>query len=99
MLKLITSTLAAFLLSAPAPDDVQQKHAEHPASVHSLLTFKALDLDGDGKITREEFMAAFDKIDRNHDGVITPDEMPGHEAHGAQDKQTKQTPDKNKRKH
>jgi Ca2+-binding EF-hand superfamily protein len=98
MLKLMTGTLAAFLLSSPAPDDAPEKQKEHPPTVHSILSFKALDLNGDGKITRDEFMSAFDKLDRNHDGVITADEMTGHEAHGGQEKQPKQHAEKNQRK-
>jgi Ca2+-binding EF-hand superfamily protein len=98
MLKLITGTLAAFLLGAPAPDDAPEKQKEHAATVHAILSFKALDLNGDGKITRDEFMSAFDKLDRNHDGVITADELPSHESHGAQDKQPKQHAEKDKRK-
>jgi transaldolase len=40
--------------------------------------FRAYDLDGDGFITREEWMgsdAVFDALDVNHDGKITPAEM------------------------
>ena len=41
-----------------------------------------MDADGDGKVTREEFMKGhevmFDRIDQNGDGVIDPDERAGH---------------------
>ncbi|WP_375380782.1 hypothetical protein [uncultured Sphingomonas sp.] len=38
------------------------------------------DANGDGIVTRAEYTAAvdarFDRMDRNHDGVLSPDEMP-----------------------
>jgi transaldolase len=40
--------------------------------------FQSYDLDGDGFITREEWMgsdAVFDALDRDRDGKITPAEM------------------------
>jgi transaldolase len=40
--------------------------------------FRTYDLDGDGFITREEWsgsLAVFDALDRNHDGLISPDEL------------------------
>ena len=98
MLKLLTGTFAAFLLSAPAVDP-QDKRKDHPAAAHSItLSFKALDLDGDGKVTKAEFMDAFEKLDRNHDGVISADEMSGHDSRGTQEKHKQQKPGKNKRK-
>jgi len=43
-----------------------------------------MDANGDGKVTREEFMkgheAMFDKIDQNGDGVIDPAERAAHMA-------------------
>uniref|UniRef100_A0ACD5H2L7 Uncharacterized protein n=1 Tax=Desertifilum tharense IPPAS B-1220 TaxID=1781255 RepID=A0ACD5H2L7_9CYAN len=40
--------------------------------------FLAYDLDGDGFITREEWLgsdAVFDALDEDHDGKISPEEM------------------------
>ena len=41
-------------------------------------TFKQVDRNGDGKITRDEFprhiARLFDQVDSNHDGVLTQDE-------------------------
>ncbi|MGA7932906.1 MAG: transaldolase [Kovacikia sp.] len=47
-------------------------------SMAATNIFQSYDLDGDGFITREEWMgtdAVFDAIDRDHDGKITPEEM------------------------
>ncbi len=44
--------------------------------------FQRLDTDGNGRLTMAEFAAPplklFDRLDRNHDGVITADEMKPH---------------------
>ncbi|WP_243713618.1 EF-hand domain-containing protein [Luteimonas terrae] len=40
-----------------------------------------MDTDGDGRVSLAEYQAwmsyAFDRMDRNGDGVLTPDELPG----------------------
>lgn len=40
-----------------------------------------MDTDGDGRVSLAEYQAwmryAFDQMDRNGDGVLTPDELPG----------------------
>jgi transaldolase len=48
------------------------------ASTATTEIFRSYDLDGDGFITREEWLgtdAVFDAIDRDQDGKITPEEM------------------------
>ncbi len=48
--------------------------------------FQAADTDGDGKVSREEFVAAqtaiFDRLDSDNDGVLTPDEFRNPDAPG-----------------
>jgi transaldolase len=56
------------------------RHLENNTKVNSAAgdIFYIYDLDGDGFITREEWMgtdAVFDALDENKDGKITPEEM------------------------
>jgi Ca2+-binding EF-hand superfamily protein len=43
--------------------------------------FRAMDSNGDGRISEAEYVSymsqGFYRLDRNHDGVLTPDELPG----------------------
>jgi hypothetical protein len=63
---------------------MQAKHGEH--GNHGAKALKSADANGDGKVSRDEFMAAaaarFDKMDGNKDGFLTPDEMKAAHHHG-----------------
>ena len=60
---------SAFAAETTAPTDIKTKHANY---------FKKKDTNGDGYISKEEWLArsseAFAKIDTNHDGKISADE-------------------------
>ena len=52
------------------------------AQVHASGDYLArMDRDGDGRVSLVEYQDwlsyAFDAMDRNHDGVLAPDELPG----------------------
>lgn len=55
-----------------------------PPPVRAGGMMARVDANGDGVITRDEYLAGvdqrFDRLDLNHDGVLTPDEQPvrGH---------------------
>lgn len=62
------------------PAHAFHRHGPHDHGPHDL---KALDANGDGQVTFEEFSAPlkarFDRLDTNHDGVLSGDELtPGH---------------------
>jgi Ca2+-binding EF-hand superfamily protein len=64
-------SLAEFLAGAPG-----LKAAQTPEQMLSIF-----DANHDGKISADEFrnvrMGAFNKVDTNHDGIITPQEIQG----------------------
>jgi Ca2+-binding EF-hand superfamily protein len=70
-LTLLPLAAAALLLAAPA-SHAEGKHAQR----QDLL--KAMDKNGDGKISKDEYLAVFAerfaKIDKNGDGYLTDDE-------------------------
>ena len=56
--------------------------APTPAQVTATAEYLArMDTDGDGRVSLEEYLAwmgyAFERMDRNGDGVLTADELPG----------------------
>ena len=77
-LQLVSATLAGVLVTVAAGGiaSASMGHARNGAGGQ----FGRADADGDGTITRAEWIAAatarFDKLDVNKDGKLTPDEMP-----------------------
>ncbi len=71
-------TKALESLEALLTDRLAQLEGKAVVSNAAEDIFRAYDLDGDGFITREEWMGAdavFDALDIDHDGKITPEEM------------------------
>lgn len=80
--KILMTVAAVALLSAPAL-------AEHPGGPeggppHKGKMFEAMDSNGDGMVSKDEFMAAhmqrFEKMDTNADGNVSKDEIEAHRA-------------------
>jgi len=73
-------TLMLSLATLTAIGDDREAYNRRAAAA-DMAAFKALDLNRDGKLTREEakadlrFVPRFDDIDTNRDGVITLDEL------------------------
>lgn len=71
-------TKALESLEALLADRLAQLDGNDVVSHAAEDIFRAYDLDGDGFITREEWLGAdavFDALDIDHDGKITPEEM------------------------
>jgi len=70
----VKSLVVLFLLSATSA----AAHAQVQATGDYL---SRMDIDGDGRISLAEYQDwmsyAFDAMDRNRDGTLTPDELPG----------------------
>lgn len=75
---LLAVLLAMASLSAAADDRADYNRR---AAARDMAAFHQLDLNGDGRLAREEvqgdldFGPRFDAIDINRDGIVTPEEM------------------------
>lgn len=92
-----SAIFAASVSSAAPADPASGPFAMAPVNGSQLMLaegkcgegrcgMKRMDANGDGKVTKEEFMqgheAMFDSMDTNGDGVIDGDERQGHRKHG-----------------
>jgi hypothetical protein len=85
MKKLFVALLVLALVGATCPlfAQAQEQQQQQPGAKKAGKRtpeerFKAMDKNGDGKITKDEWKgdaAQFDKADANHDSVITLDEF------------------------
>jgi Ca2+-binding EF-hand superfamily protein len=67
------AAVLALLLCLPAAAGMAQSTASG--------LFQAMDTNGDGRVSEAEYVAymsqGFYRLDRNHDDVLEPDELPG----------------------
>jgi hypothetical protein len=80
MYRLFTATVAAVLVVAAASMLMAQETKPRMDRMHSgMQMMKHMDADGNGEISREEFMQAhekmFDSMDENGDGTLDQEEQ------------------------
>lgn len=75
-MKPFSAGIAAFVLTSAGIALAQAAPTSPPPARGHMRA----DANGDGVVTRAEFLAQagarFDRMDANHDGKLTPDEMP-----------------------
>lgn len=78
---MILSMAAAAIMASPAAfaDHHKERGDMEGKKSHKAYMLKKMDADGDGMISKDEFMAAheekFNKMDADGDGFLTEDEM------------------------
>jgi arylformamidase len=70
MKTITTITLSTFLACLT----LSAQETQPPRGGGLAERFKKLDRDGDGKLTKDEIPRLFDQLDKNKDGVVTPEE-------------------------
>jgi hypothetical protein len=84
-----TSILLALSLALALPLHAGNKNAgaQNPQKPQPEKVFKKTDKDGDGFVSKEEFLAkaenVFRRKDKDHDGKLTPTELAGKKPHAA----------------
>lgn len=82
MKKVLMTVAAVALISAPA---LAEHHGGGPEGGHHKgKMFEAMDENGDGMVSKDEFMAShmkrFEKMDTNADGNVSKEEIEAHRA-------------------
>lgn len=77
---------AGAVAAQPAPEPKGRPRAKGPARPLGMPSLQALDLNGDGAVTRDEYQVgkrAFDRHDTDKDGVVKLSEVPAGAGPGA----------------
>jgi len=71
-------SLSAGVFAEPGGGNRQggDQQAEGPGGRHGGHPLMQADTDGDGKVSKAEFVAEFDRLDQNGDGYIEESELP-----------------------
>ncbi len=83
------ASLAAIVLSPVAARAYEEMRTGGPPSeyvsflkMHAMQAMHMMDADGKGSVNKQDFMKfhqeMFDRMDKDHDGKLTPEEWLGH---------------------
>jgi Ca2+-binding EF-hand superfamily protein len=66
---------------------LDREEAVAAGRAHGRRALKQMDVNNDGRVTRDEWKGApkrFDRLDSNHDGVITQEDLAARKSRGSQ---------------